>query len=75
LDSIDILGDFMIGGSIIGGFMLRGVMIKDFADKKCEISRNYVRKGHKVLNNRAIEDFIQRETDDNPFDLPRPARA
>jgi hypothetical protein len=75
LDSIDILGDFIIGGSIIGGFMLGGVMIRDFTDKKCEIGRNYVQRGRKVLNDRAIKDFIQRETDDNPFDLLRPTRA
>jgi hypothetical protein len=27
--------------------------------------------GHKVFNDRAIENFIQRKTNDNPFDLLR----
>jgi hypothetical protein len=69
VDSINLKGCFTRGGSIIGGFMLEGVIITDFKDREYEIDHCRVSQGHKVLNNRAIENFIQRKADDNPFDL------
>ncbi len=39
-----------------------------------EIKSGLTEHGRRVLSNEAIEDFIQRKTDDNPFDLLRSAR-
>ena len=57
----------MRGGSITGGFILGGVIIADFEDREDEIDPCRVLQGY----DRAIENFIQRKTDDNLFDLLR----
>ena len=49
--------------------MLGGVMIADFEDREYEIDPYWTSQGHKVLNDRAIENFIQRKTNNNPFNL------
>jgi hypothetical protein len=46
------------GGSIIRGFILGGVIITDFKDWEDEINSCRVLQGYKVLNNRAIKNFI-----------------
>lgn len=74
LNSIILSGEFSIGGSLTGGITLGSIQIDEYAELECEFGHRWVDiagEACRVRDIKVIESFIQRKTDDNPFDALR----